>query len=137
MSRQKNFTFFHPNYWLSAYINTITSKKIEILFQVPLFILYMVGRDGFEPSYALAARFLTTIVFTTILNVCSLDFLFIFFKIPGIKSLHSEISFLARDYHQLILLRLPRISLVIILSSLTRAANLGFCLKPKTTVCRL
>ena len=75
----------------------------------------MVGRDGFEPSYALAARFLTTIVFTTILNVCSLDFLFIFFKIPGIKSLHSEISFLARDYHQPNLLRLPRISLVIII----------------------
>ena len=47
--------------------------------------------------------------------VCSLDFLFIFFKIPGIKSLHSEISFLARDYHQLNLLRLPRISLVIII----------------------
>ena len=73
----------------------------------------MVGRDGFEPSYPYENRFLTTIAFTTI-NVCSLDFLFIFFKIPGIKSLHSKISFLARDYHQHYLLRIPRISQVII-----------------------
>ena len=105
--------------FLFAYLSQNTynhlKKKQRYSFKYPCFIYIMVGRDGFEPSYALAARFLTTIVFTTILNVCSLDFLFIFFKILGIKSLHSEISFLARDYHQLNLLRLPRISLVIII----------------------
>jgi len=89
--------------------------------------MFLVGPPGFEPGNSDETRFLTTIVFTTIKNVCSLDFLFIFFKILGIKSLHSKIYFLARDCHQHNLLRFPRISPMFILLSLIGAASLGFC----------
>ena len=85
----------------------------------------MVGRDGFEPSYSNENRFLTTIIFISSFCVCSLDFLFIFHKMPGIKSLHSRISSLARDCHQHYLLRVPRISPVFIIQSLVWAAILG------------
>ena len=44
----------------------------------------------------------------------------------GIKSLHSRIHSLARDYHQLNLLRLPRISLVFTIQSLAWAAISDF-----------
>ena len=57
-----------------------------------LFIyLFLVGRDGFEPSYSYENRFLTTIVFTTIFMFVVWTFSFILYiKIPGIKSLHSK-----------------------------------------------
>ena len=76
------------------------ANVIKIKYKFPCIL---VGREGFEPSYSNENRFLTTIVFTTIINIMFVVWTFSLssMKISGVKSLHSEIYFLARDCHQL------------------------------------
>ena len=55
-----------------------------------LMFFVLVDRDGFEPSYSIENRFLTTIVFTTIYKCLQSGLSLHHFQMPGIKSLHSK-----------------------------------------------
>ena len=108
---------------------------LKIKNKFPCF--YLVGREGFEPSYSNENRFLTTIVFTTkFLCLQSGLSLYLISKIPGIKSLHSEFFSQLGIVISLTVKSSPN-QPSFHLTITDKSCNLGFDLKPKTTVCRL